>query len=106
MTSIISAQEELESYEIERHDLELPEVEKNNWKKTMEAMVPHLKHEREMRSNTLVYVFRQHIEVAHISTGYNDYLNLEEMIARVPLVYQRSNLHVTQDWLNMQYIQD
>ena len=64
-------------------------IDKNNWVKIMEAIMLHL----------------QHVTVAHISPGYNAYLNLDkDMIAKAPIVNARSNIQKNQDCLERTYV--
>ena len=44
---------------------------------------------------------RENVKVAHISCKYDAYLNLDEaMIARAPILDAKSNVKMTQDWLD------
>ena len=54
---------------------------------------------------SLAYVVRQHVKVAHISSGYFASLNLaEQMIARAPIDETKSNPKQTHDYLNRAYV--
>ena len=87
---------ELEQKKID--EAEVPKVDKNNWVKTMENTVLHLK-------LMLNYAVQCHIKVAHILPGYGAYLNLDkEMITRAPNVDSRSNLKLNQDSLDRVYL--
>ena len=80
-------------------------VDKNNWAKTVENIVLHLKLIRGMRGTPLAHVVQHFIKVANILHGYGAYLNLEEeMIARAPIFQLRMNLMVNQKSLNRVYL--
>ena len=71
----------------------------------MENMVLHLKLVRGMRGTPLAYVAWCHIKVAHISSGYGAYLNLDkEMIAGAHIINTKSNLKMTQKTLDRTYL--
>ena len=71
----------------------------------MRNIVMHLKLMRGMRGALLANVVRHHNKMVHIPPGSAAYLNLdEEMIARPPIIRTRSNLRLSQDLLDMVYI--
>ena len=71
----------------------------------MENIVLHLKLMRGMRRTLLTYVVRCHVKVAHVSSGYGAYLNLdEEMIVSAPIANAKSNLKMTQETLDRAYL--
>ena len=82
----------------------MPKVDNHNWTKTMENIVLHLNLKRGVRGAPLDYVVT-HVKVAHISSGYSAYLNLnDKMTARVPTVEAKSNLTLTQECLYIVYL--
>ena len=86
-------------------NLKVPKIDKNNWAKTVEAIVLHLRLIRRVRGVPLVYVVRHHAMVVCISSGYDAYLNLdEEIIVRAPILDARSNLKQALVWLDMRYV--
>ena len=63
----------------------------------MENIVLHLKLISRVKGVSLAYVVRYHVKVAHISSGYSAYLNLDkERIARAPINDAKSDLKLTQ----------
>ena len=71
----------------------------------MGNIVLHLKLVRGMKGTLLANLVWCHVKVAHISPGYNAYLNLdEEMIARAPIVDTWSNLNMNQESLDNVYL--
>ena len=78
-------------------DLEVLNVDKNIWAKTMENIILHLKLLRGVRGVLLAYAVRQNIKIAHISSGHVSYLNLDkDMIAK-------SNPNQTMECLDKAY---
>ena len=70
----------------------------------MEAIVRCLRLVRGVQGFPLAYVVRQHIKVAHILSGYDTYLNLdEEMVASAPIVDAKLNLKQIQDLSSKQF---
>ena len=65
-------------------------MDKNNWAKTMERIVLHLKL---VLGVPLAYVVQCHIKFPHVMPRYDFFLNLDEdMIARAPIVDE--TLHI------------
>ena len=88
-----------------KKDLKVPNVDNNNWAKTMENIILYLKLIRGLRGVSLAYVVWHHVKVAHILPGYSAYLNVdEEMIARAPIIDSMSNLKLTQEYLDRVYL--
>ena len=86
-------------------DTEVPKVDNNNWAKTMDNIVLHLKLISGMRGAMLAYVVWYHIKVTHFLPGYGAYLNLDaKMIARAPIVNSRLNLKLNQETLDRAYL--
>ena len=53
----------------------------------------------------MAYVFRHHVKMTHISRGYDAFLNLDkEMITKAPIVDAKSNLKLTQMYLDQVHI--
>ena len=63
----------------------------------------HLKIMRGIRGIPVVCVVIQHAMLAHVSSGYCAYLNLDKVIARAPIVDAKTSLCQTQDWLDQKY---
>ena len=70
----------------------------------MKNIVLHLKLMRGMTRIPLAYVVRHHVKVAHILPGYGDYLDLDDMINRAPIVNSKSNLRLTQETLDRAHL--
>ena len=84
---------ELEEEEID--DTKANKVDKNSWARTKENIVLQLKLLRVMRVR-LAYVVQHHAKVAHISPGYDTYLNLDKkMIAIAPIVDKWLNFRLS-----------
>ena len=78
-------------------DLGVPKYDKNNWAKTIENVVLHLKLIRGTNGAQFAYVIRHHIKVTNIMPVYSSYLNLDkEMIARAPIADAKSNIKLAQ----------
>ena len=104
-TSVLQYQHQWELEQKKIDNVKAPKVDKNNWVKNMENIVLPLKLVTGMRGLILAYVVWQHVKVAHILSEYGAYLNLdEEMIARAPIVYSRSNLKLNQETLDRAYL--
>ena len=72
-------------------------TDKNNWAKTIENVVLHLKLIRGTNGAQFAYVIRHHIKVTNIMPVYSSYLNLDkEMIARAPIADAKSNIKLAQ----------
>ena len=104
-TSVLQYQHQWELEQRKTVEAEAPKVDENNWVKTMEDIVLHLKLVRGLRGTLLAFVIQCHVKVAHISAGYCAYLNLnDEMIARAPIINAKSNRKMTQETLNRAYL--
>ena len=104
-TSVLHYQHQWELKQKKTNDTEEPKFDKNNWVKTVENIVLHLKLIRGMRGVPLAYVVQHHIKVAHILPGYSAYLNLnKEVVARAPIVDSRLNLKLNQENLDKAYL--
>ena len=69
-TSVLQYQHQWELKQKKTDDAEAPKVDKNNWAKTVENIVLHLKLIRGILGTLLAYVVQRHIKVAHKSPGY------------------------------------
>ena len=85
------------------NDIQLAQVNKNNWMKIMKAIVLHLRLVMGVQGINVLCSQKLH-QVAYISTGYSTYLNLDEqMIARAPLIDMKLNLKMIQEGLDRAY---
>ena len=58
-----------------------------------------------MRGTPLAYVIQCHVKVAQVFPGYGAYLNLdEEMITRALIIGGRTNIKLSQDSLDRDYL--
>ena len=64
-TSVLQYQHQLK-LEQKKDDLKMLKIDKNNWGKTVENIMLHLKLMRMIRGNPLADVVQHHIKVAHI----------------------------------------
>ena len=83
---------------------EVPKFDKSDWAKPMENIVLHLKLVRGVRGTLLAYFVWCHIKVAHISSGYDAYLNLDKEMITAPIVNSKLNLKLNQELLDMVYL--
>ena len=76
-TSVLEHQHQWKLEQKKTDSTNAPKVD-NNWAKTMENIVLHLKLVKGVRGSSLAFMVRHHIKVAHISPGYSASFNLDE----------------------------
>ena len=95
-TSVLKYQHQLKLEQKKSYEIKVSKLTITVEVKTVENML-HLKFIRGVRGVPLAYMVQDHIKVAHITPGYDAYLNLgEEMIARAPIDDGKLNIKLTQ----------